>query len=73
MQFRNMHLHVIEVIWAKRTVADDAEVMNIVLPNLHTMLFTKYIQFIYIPVIYAAMEEATNQTYHAKSERHANS
>ena len=42
-------------------MADDVEIINIVLANLHN----------YILVIYAAMEEATNQTHHAKSERPA--
>ena len=51
-------------------MADDVEVINIVLANLHNAVHNIY--SLYIPVIHAAMEEVTNQIYHAKSERHAN-
>ncbi len=44
-------------------MADDVEVINIVLANLHNAVHKMY--SIYILVIHAAMEEATNQTYHA--------
>ena len=48
-------------------MADDVEVINTVLANLHNAIHKIY--SIYIP----ATHEATNPPYHAKSERHANS